>query len=67
MTLTVQPACLVTDWLKEIAELGLMEQRACHRLITVVATAAVSAHSPLYFVVGVAWLGSEVGSSASSG
>ena len=52
--------------LKEIAELGLIVQRACRRLITVVATAAVSVHSPL-FVLGVAWLGSAGGSGASSG
>jgi len=53
--------------LKQIAELGLIVQRVCRRLITVVATAAVSVHSPLFVLLGVAWLGSEVGSGASSG
>jgi len=52
--------------LKQTVE--VMVQRACHRLITAVATAAVSVHSPLYFVLlGVVWLGSAGGSGASSG
>jgi len=51
---------------KQIVE--VMVQRACYCLIMAVATAAVSVHSPLYFVLlGVAWLGSAGGSGASSG
>ena len=55
--------------LKQVAELGLMVQRACpcRRLITVVATAAVSVNSPFFVLLGVAWLGSAGDSDASSG
>jgi len=45
--------------LKQIAESGLIVQRACGRLITVVATAAVSVHSPLFVLLGMAWLSSQ--------
>ena len=53
--------------LKQVAEDGLIVQPACRRLITAVATAAVSVHSPLFVLLGVAWLGSAGGSGASSG
>jgi len=54
----------LAQMLKQIAE--VMVQRACHRLIMAVATAAVSVYSPL-FVLQVAWLRSAGGSGASSG